>query len=371
MSPFSSPTGIRLAGPVFWAALFSFAGTSPATPKPSGEWTFAVSGDSRNCGDVVMPAVAAGTSSEGAAFYWHLGDYRAMYDFDEDILQEPERRGGRGIAGMTIGDYQKAAWDDFIQSQLVPFGSTPIFLGIGNHELVSPKTRGDFLAQFADWLNAPDIQRQRAKDDPKDHLLRTYYHWVRGGVDFVTLDNASHDQFDADQMRWFEAVVRRAAADSSITTLVVGMHCALPDSLAASHSMSDWALGEQVGRRAYELLLDARARAGKKVYILASHSHFYMTGIFDTAYWRSHGGVLPGWIIGTAGAQRYALPKDADQALEARTNVYGYLVATVALDGSIRFEFREITEADVPAAVAARFTRNFVHDCFAGNRSDR
>ena len=47
-------------------------------------WKFAISGDSRNCGDIVMPAIAAGVRSDGAEFYWHLGDYRAMSNFDED-----------------------------------------------------------------------------------------------------------------------------------------------------------------------------------------------------------------------------------------------------------------------------------------------
>ena len=41
-----------------------------------GAWYFAVSGDSRNCGDVVMPGIAAGVIQSGAIFYWHLGDLR-------------------------------------------------------------------------------------------------------------------------------------------------------------------------------------------------------------------------------------------------------------------------------------------------------
>jgi len=50
-------------------------------------WNFAVSGDSRNCGDVVMPAIAEGVKGDHAEFYWHLGDYRAIYNFDEDYKQ--------------------------------------------------------------------------------------------------------------------------------------------------------------------------------------------------------------------------------------------------------------------------------------------
>jgi len=334
-----------------------------ALASEPGSWTFVAGGDSRNCGDVVMPAVAAGAAAAGASFYWHLGDYRWIVQPDADFLHEPEHR----ETPPTLDEYRRLAWDDFIQSQLAPFGEMAVYLGIGNHELVSPKTRGDYVAQFADWLNAPEIQRQRLKDGPRDRLLKTYAHFVRGGVDFVTLDNASHDQFDAAQMGWLASVLRRDAEDPAITAVVAGMHCALPDSIAASHSMSDWELGEVTGRRAYAMLLDLQ-KSGKRVYVLASHSHYYMRGIFDTPYWRVHGGVLPGWIVGTSGAVRYKLPKGAEYAEEAKTDVYGYLLASVGSDGAIRFEFREISEGDIPASVVARFTPAFVHDCFEKNR---
>jgi hypothetical protein len=46
----------------------------------------------------------------------------------------------------------------------------------------------------------------------------------------------------------------------------------------------------QSGRRAYEDLWDFQNTAKKHVYVLASHSHFYMQDIFNTAYWQHHGG---------------------------------------------------------------------------------
>ncbi len=351
-------------GALLFLSCASCATAAAPAPAPAAPWKFAVSGDSRNCGDVVMPAVAAGAVSNGAAFYWHLGDFRALYDFDEDILQQRLVFGG--ARKLAITDYQKLAWDDFIQNQIVPFGAMPVFLAIGNHELVAPKSRGEFLAQFADWLNAPPIQSQRLKDNPKDHRLKTYYHWIQNGVDFVVLDNASNDQFDSEQVAWLEKLAARDATDPALTTIVAGMHAALPDSLASDHSMSDWAQGEKSGRRVYAALLKAQA-AGKKVYVLASHSHFYMSGIFDSPYWRANGGVLPGWIVGTAGAVRYALPPGAAQAKEAKTNTYGYLLATVDSDGSIRFDFQEIKEGDLSEAVVKRFTPDFVHQCFVAN----
>ena len=327
-------------------------------------WAFAISGDSRNCGDVVMPAIAAGVRHDQAAFYWHLGDFRAVYDFDQDYKQLITTGAPRII------DYENGAWDDFIQNQLTPFGDTPVFLGIGNHELIPPRTRPDFLIQFADWLDTPELKQQRLKDDPKDHRLHSYYHWQRVGIDFINLDNASPDQFDQDQIAWFERVLRADAADPSIATVVVGMHEALPDSIAKGHSMSDTPQREVSGRRAYADLLNLLQTSHKNVYVLASHSHFFMDGIFNTDYWRGNGGILPGWIIGTAGAFRYPLPPDSADAKAAKANVYGYLLATLNPDHTIQFKFHETAEADIPADVVARFSADFVHQCFAANRQN-
>ena len=75
--------------------------------------------------------------------------------------------------------------------------------------------------------------------------------------------------------------------------------------------------------RSYTWFYDAQA-AGKHVYLIASHSHFYSPNIFNTAYWKQHeSSVVPGWIIGTAGAHRYALPRGVDKG--SRTHIYGYL----------------------------------------------
>lgn len=330
-------------------------------------WRFAISGDSRNCGNVVMPAIAEGARKSGAEFYWHLGDFRKIYDFDEDMQHEPEHLG----KPMSIIDYENAAWNDFIENQLTPFGSMPVFLGIGNHETIPPKTREEYIAQFGEWLASPPLQRQRMLDDPTDRRLKTYFHWVDRGGSFIYLDNATPDEFDPAQVNWFEKVLAKDLGDSAVKNIVVGMHQALPDSLAADHSMSASPAGEASGRRVYQDLLKAQGEARKRVYVLASHSHFYMDGVYNSDYWRAHGGVLPGWIVGTAGAVRYALPADAQQARAAKTNVYGYLLATVnpssGNDGGIRFDFMELKEADVPPPVVNRFKPQFVHWCFTQN----
>src|SRR5271156_4694770 len=134
---------------------------------PSVPWNFAVSGDSRNCGDVTMPAIAAGVAQDHAAFYWHLGDFRKLSDFDEDMQHQP-----KNIASpLSISTYLATAWDDFLQNQIAAFGKTPVFLGIGNHELVWPHTREMYLIQFADWLDTSVLRDQRLPPDKKNHTL--------------------------------------------------------------------------------------------------------------------------------------------------------------------------------------------------------
>lgn len=328
-------------------------------------WTFAVSGDSRNCGDIVMPAIAADAVKNNAAFYWHLGDMRAMYDFDADMTRRPDRLASG--KSLSIAEYQATAWQDFIDNEVAPFGKIPAYLGIGNHELVPPKTRTDFVIQFADWLNTPMLRDQRLKDDPNDRKLKTYFHWIQGGVDFIYLDNASPDQFDSEQMKWFEAVLKRAQSNPSVNTVVLGTHAALPYSLASGHSMNDNAQGEQSGARAYKDLLNFQSESKKRVYVVSSHSHFYMAGVYNTPYWREHGGALPGWIVGTAGAFRYKLPPEASQASAAKTNTYGYLLGTVHPDGTVNFEFRELQQQDVPQPTLTKYGSELVRYCFVEN----
>ena len=332
-----------------------------ARPRPSA-WTFAVSGDSRNCGDVVMPSIAAGVRASAARFYWHLGDLRFIRDFDPDYRALHPH--------TTILEYLTDAWIDVQRNQIEPFGELPFFLGIGNHELLPPKTREEFIVTFADWLDAPMIRAQRLRDDPRDHGVRTYYHWSIDGVDFVSLDNASTEQFDPAQLQWLEGVLGRDRGDSGIRAVVVGMHQALPDSLVHGHGMDDELIEKSTGRQVYAQLLELHT--AKPVYVLASHSHFVMEGIYDTPYWREHGGVLPGWIVGTAGAVRYALPPDVPPGKLARTHVYGYLLATVRPRGAadrdpIAFEFREVTASEVPAAVSERFGAALVQQCYEQN----
>jgi hypothetical protein len=189
-------------------------------------------------------------------------------------------------------------------------------------------------------------------------------------VDFISLDNATPDQFDTAQLKWLTQVLQRDQRDDVIRALVVGMHEALPESLARGHSMNDSPAADVTGLQVYGQLLEIRKT--KPVYVLASHSHFVMENVFDTPYWRGHGGVLPGWIVGTAGAVRYALPPDAARAKFARTHVYGYLLATVSPGGAdiknpIHFGFQEVTEGALAADIVDRFGAELVHRCYREN----
>ncbi|HEY3835021.1 MAG TPA: hypothetical protein VGL72_00545 [Bryobacteraceae bacterium] len=347
--------------------LLAFAGVNVlAQSPPTPVFKFAVSGDSRNCGDVVMPAIAASVLKSGANFYWHLGDFRAIYDFDEDMV--PPARLGLNVPHLTIANYLQQAWPDFISHQLTPFGSLEIFLGIGNHETIYPKTHAEWIAQFDRYLNTPRLRTQRQNDKDTAGGPRSYYHWVMNDVDFLSLDNATGSTFDATQMAWIR---RRLAADQrsrSITTVVVGMHEALPGSKGMSHSMCDAPAGVESGRAVYKLLWTLQ-QSGKKVYVLASHSHFVMDDIYNTAYWKDQ--VLPGWIVGTAGAVRYRLPAGVPTATIARTDVYGYLLATVMSDGSIHFDFRETGLDELRRANQGKIPEPLIRWCYAENRDQR
>ncbi len=348
---------------VLAAALMSSGWLARAQQNGGAErsWTFLVSADARNCGDVVMPSIAETARKHKVSFYWHLGDLRRTSGVDEDILNRLEFL----ASPLTIDQYHAMQWQDFLENQMAPFGAIPFLVGIGNHEVVFPKTRGEFLSKFGPWHDTPALRAQRVIDSPDDQSVKTYFHWIDRGVSFFYLDNASNDEFNETQLAWFERTLARDVADPSVRTIVAGMHKALPDGYNFDHSMNESPKSTETGRRVYASLLKARDSGRKRVYVLASHQHFYMENVYDSQYLREHGGVLPGWVIGTAGAQRYPLPVPSPPV--AMTNVYGALLATVAPDGEIKFEFQKVTERDVPDAVVRRFGQALISWCFTSN----
>lgn len=338
----------------------------PAVAQTSNAvvWRFAVSGDSRNCGDFVMPAIAANVKAEGDALYWHLGDFRWISKPDQDLVSM--RSAG---PELTLDEYHRIAWDDFLSHQMAAFGDFPVFLGRGNHENVSPMTREGYIAKFATYLNRPEIAAQREADGAHAGPIGPWYHWTRDGVDFITLDNASHEEFSDAQLKWLRAVLDHdLAPNSGIQTIIAGMHEALPHSTGSEHAMDDWDMGERTGDMVYHWFYGAQA-AGKHVYLLASHSHYYSPDIFNTPYWKQYSNqIVPGIIIGIAGAHRYALPKTADKA--ARSHIYGYLQGLVHADGEIEFKLRELSEEEIRQNRWPNAPLDAIHECFINNADE-
>ena len=359
--------------------LATFVATTPQ--GADGVWRFAISGDSRNCGDVVMPAIAKSALERHVLFYWHLGDFRLGTGIDED-MQQP------AAPQLSLDDYHKKAWDDFIAHEVDPFGALDVRLGIGNHELYmhGPAdadrnlSHAEFITKFSKWMGGSST---------------AYYHWKFRHIDFIYLDNSTAEGFEKAQLTWLQDLLDADAADSAVHAVVAGMHRALPNSLACAHSMNGDSppptatdadkkkleesnrVSTESGREAYADLVRWKKQTNKPVYVLASHSHLVvMEKVYDTPYWQnpSHGGVvLPGWIVGTAGARRYPLPSElmTRNDVLAKTYSYGYLLATVHPDGQIAVEYKELTEDDVPSDVATRFGKPFLDFCFLANRIPR
>ena len=334
-------------------------------PAPSGAqaghagWSFAVSGDSRNCGDFVMPAIAAQVKAENDAFYWHLGDFRWISEPDQDLIAIEHD-------SLAIEHYRRHAWDDFLEHQMASFAPMPVFLGRGNHENLAPMTRQGYIEKFSSFLDRPEIAAERKADGADAAPVGPWYHWTRQGVDFITLDNASRAEFSDEQMHWLRGVLDRdLAPGSEIHTIVAGMHEALPHSTGSEHAMDDWDLGLRTGELVYNWFYDAQA-AGKHVYLIASHSHYYSPNIFNTPYWKQRSDkVVPGWIIGTAGAHRYQLPKAAQKG--ARAHIYGYLQGQVDEDGTIDFVLHQLSEDDLDRARWPNAPLDAIHECYVDN----
>jgi hypothetical protein len=366
--------GQRTSPPLILFAVVAISIAAQAqTSTPT--WTFAVSGDSRDCGDFVVPAIATQVKAEKDAFYWHLGDFRKIQKPDQDLVSMLP-------PGQTItqDEYLKIAWDDFLTHQTASFGDLPVYLGRGNHEAIAPMTRDGYIAKFSSFLNRPELVAQRQIDEAAENKVQAnydgralfgtqpWYHFIRNGVDFITLDNADYDEFSVGQLRWLRTILNLdLAPNSGVKAIVVGMHESLPNSTSIDHGMNDWAQGTQTGGTVYTWLYDANA-AGKHVYLLSSHSHYYSPNIFYTYYWFEYYAMtmLPGWLVGTAGAYRYALPQGADKA--SKTDIYGFLQGTVHADGSIDFALHELSENDLIQSKWPNAPPAAIQDCFNNNK---
>jgi Calcineurin-like phosphoesterase len=365
------------------AAAVPEAQPAPAAPSPSnaepGTWYFALSGDSRDCGNLIVPKIAAAIEKNRETapveLYWHMGDFRRMYDIDCDVLSRLHPgydcvlRPAGALAINEMGEYLDRAWSNFLDEQIDPFGALPVYLGIGNHELYSGKTRNDFQKTFQKWLTQKSIHQQRMDDNrrkvgtgPGQGGFRStdgtpFYHFILHGIDFIYLDNADETSFSADQLLWLQNVVAADLLDPRVRSLVVGMHEALPYSLSRGHAMDATCQGVCSGSQVYDLL--ARVQTLKHVYVFASHSHLFQEKIFDGQ--PEHAGqALPGWIVGTAGAEQYLFH-------EGDPIRYGYVEVAVHPDGTLDVAFRDVTR-DSPPVPTWQGAEALTEFCFTSNK---
>jgi hypothetical protein len=349
-------------------------GQAPSQPQdPSGTWYFAISGDSRDCGDLIMPKIAHAVAEDRehpAAFYWHLGDFRRMYGPDCDVVKRThpdwdcKARPEDQLGPEEMNHYLETAWDDFIERQVCPFAPTQVFLGIGNHELAAGRTRTEFQRKFQPWLTSGPIHNQRVQE-ANDHFYSTegatFFHFVKNGVDFIYLDNAGDDaDFSAEQLEWLENVLNRDKADANVKTIVAGMHAALPYSKERRHAMDTTCQGLCSGQRAYDLLYRTQKLGGKHVYVFASHSHLFVGELFKTD--EHDGQVIMGWLTGAAGAEQYR--KDTERIQ------YGYALVAVHPGGTLDVRFREVRR-DSPPLAAGPGAEPLTAFCFEQNKHDK
>jgi len=350
-------------------AAASPAAAAPAA-APAGTWYFAVSGDSRDCGDLIMPKIAQSLdnlqASTPASFYWHLGDFRRGYGPDCDMVKRDhadwncQTRPENLLPVDQMSTYLFSAWDDFIKEQIDPFGQRPVYLAFGNHETAAGRTRDEMRRKFQKWLTSGPIHLQRLAES--SHHFYTdegdsYFHFIQNGVDFITLDNSAPDSFSAQQLDWLQTVLLADEADPKVTTIVAGMHAALPYSKQRGHAMDASCQGQCSGAQAYALLFRSQTR-GKKVYVFASHAHLFVSDLFDQQP-EHQGQVLPGWVVGTAGAQQYLQPADPIQ--------YGYALVAVHPDGTLDVDFREVKRTDPPVKTGTGETE-LAEFCYTQNR---
>ena len=330
-----------------------------------GTWTFAVSGDSRNCGDFVMPAIAAKVKAEHDAFYWHQGDFRWISHVDQDLLaMNPGTK-------LGVEEYRKIAWDDFLKHQMTSFGSMPVFLGRGNHETIPPMTRDGYIEKFSAFLNRPEIVAQRNADGEYAAPAGPWYHWTEHGVDFITMDNSSKDEFTDEQLHWLRQVLDHdLKPGSGITTIIAGMHEALPHSTGSEHAMDDWDRGEQ--NRRTGLHLDVRRAGGGQTRL----PHRQPFALLFAGHLRHR--VLEA-ALKKRGARpdhrhRRRAPLRAPQGREEGREDHDLRLCPGQrshADGVIDFALHELTEQDLMNAKWPNAPDDAIHDCFIHNGDEK
>src|SRR5262249_47793403 len=147
--------------------------------------------------------------------------YKRYPDLRWDCLKRPEEK----LPADQMNVYLSGAWDDFLAEQIKPFGSLPVFLGIGNHELAGNWMRDDFRRKFQRWFTSAPIHLQRVQEGRREQSPffstegATDYDFVLNGINFIYLDNADLQGFSPAQLDWLRKVVTYARASRSSTAM--------------------------------------------------------------------------------------------------------------------------------------------------------
>ena len=127
-------------------------------------WTFAVSGDSRNCGDVVMPAIAADATSTTSLSTGTLETCVRSPRPDQDFLQESESRRTSLPISPTMSTTPGTT------SSKTRSNPGAMCLSFSASATTKPHVRKPerrLWLRFTIILDRPEMQEQRLKDDPK------------------------------------------------------------------------------------------------------------------------------------------------------------------------------------------------------------
>ena len=129
--------------------------------------------------------------------------------------------------------------------------------------------------------------------------------------------------------------------------------------------MSESPRGDKSGREAYEALWHAHDAAHKHVYVLASHSHYYMDNIFETADWKDK--VLPAGSSAQPALNAISYRPKLRPRNTPRPMFMATSIATVAPDGAASFQFQRLSLDDLHAINGSRIPEPLVRWCYENN----
>ncbi len=168
-------------------------------------------------------------------------------------------------------------------------------------------------------------------------------------------------------------LAERQESNPEVKSVVVGMHEALPDSIANYHSMGDNlpTAGPSERRKRSIKLCWLSATKATSPSTCSPATRIFIWRIFSTRAKLKENGAkpLPGWIVGTAGAVRYPLPDGRTAARRRRMSMDTCWPRFQPMARSIYV--RGIARIRRSAVRAAALSGDRVPWCFAHNSMNR